>query len=448
MTSRAAALLILLLPVSASAQEFKKPVLIQKERYVFGIPVEAKKGSKFAKLNLVPGGWELWVVAANDYRVQQVGDNDAKKAVTVAKARDCTQFHKALATATDAGRLVLTIVVRRPGNSRGLLIEVAFTGWDAGLNYSVKKWSQDEAYFILPGASASLGSEPYTARVNYTEKERLEEVAEYELRKREESEARKNPGAPLKDRESFQKVQRRLKIDAGVEKVGPAEEAYKTERGLRAGDLLARAENGLNNKAWFDCHRAARAGMALDPFSRRLPAILEQLRNGVEKLAPDEKAKLRAKVMAEVSAELKEKDLVAAAEGAAFCAWLSDSDKEAAKFLAQSRKNAFGAEEMSKDDLDGWTGILGGIPDLPPAADLKEGEIYRVWGKVVRAGEYTLVESGKEAPVRWYFEDKAGLKFAAGDSFLLVGVYESKKSSDKAPDDLKELPCLRLIIIR
>jgi hypothetical protein len=447
-TSRAAALLLLILAGPASAQEFKKPVLIQKEKYAFGFPAEAKRGSKFAKLNLVPPGCELWVVAANDYRVQQVNDTAPKTAVTVGKARDCTQLHKALATATDANRLVLTIVIRRSGSSRGILVEVTFTGWDAGLNYVVKKWSQDEANFIFPTASNQLGAEPYASRVQYTEKERLEEVAEYELRKREESEARKNPGAPLKDRESYQRVQRRLRLDAGLEKTGPADEAYRMERQLRAGDLLARAENSLTQKAWFECHRTARAGMALDPFSRRLPAILEQLRTGVEKLGPEERGKLRAKVMADVAAELKEKNIVAAAEGAAFCAWLSDADKDAARFLAQCRKNAFGAEEMSKDDLDGWAGILGAFPDLPPASDLKEGEIYRVWGKVARAGDFTLVESGKEAPTRWVFEDKPGLKFAAGDTLLHIAVFEGKKSTDRTPDDLKEYPCLRLVVIR
>ncbi|HTF57516.1 MAG TPA: hypothetical protein VK661_09810, partial [Planctomycetota bacterium] len=391
MTSRAAALLLLLLPVPASAQEFKKPVLIPKERYVFGLPIEAKRGSKFAKLNLVPQGWELWLVAANDWRVQQVGDTDMKKPATISKARDSTQIHKALSTATDANRLVLTIVVRRPGNSRGILVEVTFTGWDARLNYSVRKWSQDENSFIFPTASSQVGSEPFTARVQYTEKERLEEVAEYDLRKREEAEARKNPGAPLKDRESYRIVQRKLRLDAGLEKAGPADEAYQLERQLRAGELLTRAENGLTQKAWFDCHRAARAGTALDPFSKRLPAILSQLRTAVEKLDPEERGKIRAKVLAEVTVELKEKDLVAAAEGAAFCAWLSDADKEAARFITQARKAAFGAEEMSKDDFDGWSGILGGFPDLPPATDFKEGEIYRAWGKVARAGNFTLV---------------------------------------------------------
>ena len=87
------ALLSLLILSSASAQEFKPAGRIEKERYVYGLPVTVKKGSKFSKLNLVPGGWQLWIVEANGGRPFLFGDRDQPNPTIQEKARACTRLH-------------------------------------------------------------------------------------------------------------------------------------------------------------------------------------------------------------------------------------------------------------------------------------------------------------------------------------------------------------------
>src|SRR5262245_31578608 len=145
------ALLVLLSALPAPAQEFKEADLIEKERYTFGMPVTAKKGSRFSKLNLVPSGWELWVVAVNGTRIEQFGDMDMPKPPIVEKARACTKVHQAL-SAEGESQVAITVVVRRPGNSRGILVQVTFPGWDAGLEYAWRKWRQNPNMIILPMA--------------------------------------------------------------------------------------------------------------------------------------------------------------------------------------------------------------------------------------------------------------------------------------------------------
>ncbi len=430
----------LMLPVFLGAQEFKDARLIDKERYIYGMPVSAKKGSRLAKLNLVPGGWELWVVEANGARPFQFGDMDQPNPTILEKARACTRVHEALSA--EKGRMELTIVVRRPGNSRGILVQVAFEEWDTGLEYIWRKWKQDPKLIILPLASTQVGSEPYTARVDYTEQERLEEVAAHELKKREESEERK--GTPLKSRESFQITQRRLRLDTGLQKAEKQDDGYLAARRSRGQDLYRQADERSLGKDWFEAHRLARAAAV---FDTQAAGIVDRVKAAVAPLGPEDRGKLRKKVLTQALAEGRENP-VRTAEGAAFCLLLNAEDKEAAKILAQSREKAFGAKEMSKDDLDRWIGVLGPLSDIPAAAELKEDVIYRLTGKVVKAGPFTLVESGKGGAVKWVFEDKAGLKFAEGDTFTLVGFSDGAKPPTTMPEDLRQLPFLRLVVVR
>ena len=173
---------------SASAQEFKPAGRIEKERYVYGLPVLVKKGSKFSKLNLVPGGWQLWIVEVNGARPFLFGDRDQPNPTIVDKARSCTRVHDALSS--EKSNLDLTIVVRRQGNARGILVRITLQDWDQSFEYIWRKWMQDPRQIILPLATTDVGAEPFTARVDYTEAERLAEVAEYELRKKEEADER------------------------------------------------------------------------------------------------------------------------------------------------------------------------------------------------------------------------------------------------------------------
>jgi hypothetical protein len=437
---------LLIFAAPAGAQEFKKPVLVERERYVFGLQVQPLPGSRFSKLNLVPGGWELWLVAVNGAHIEQVSDADLRKPATIQKARASTEIHKALTAKSESGGPVVTVVVRRPGNARGVLVEIAFSGWDAGFEYSFTKWSRDPNLIIFPGASTQVGNEPYYAKTVYTEAERLEEIADYELRKREDAEAKKNPEAPLKFRGTYKIAQRRLRIDAGLDQPGKGDQAYSDARKTRSSVLAQRALDLLAKKEWFECHRTARAAQALQAWAGK--EALEQLRNTLLALTPEERAKMRSKVLAQALAEVRDRNLIEAAEGAAFCLFFGGEDKEAARILAQTRKGAFGAAEMSKADLDGWLGVLGTPADLPEAAGLKDGEIYRVVGKVARAGAFTLVESGKVGAIKWVFEDKAGLKFDVGDSFLLFAIFESRKPPASMPEDLKEFPLLRIVVVR
>src|SRR5688572_734887 len=177
---RAVLPLLLLVSLPVRAQEFKTASPIEKERYTYGLPVTAKKDSRFRKLNLVPGGWELWVVEVNGARPFQFGDMDQPNPTIVEKAQQSTRVHKALSE-DKGGQTVVTVVVRRPGNSRGILLQVTFPAWDAGLEYAWRPWRQNPKLFILPQASTQVGSEPYPFRIDYTEAERLEEVAAYDL---------------------------------------------------------------------------------------------------------------------------------------------------------------------------------------------------------------------------------------------------------------------------
>jgi hypothetical protein len=445
MKAAAAGMLALLILPPAFAQEFKPAGLIEKERYVFGLPVGARKGSRFAKLNLVPSGWELWVVAVNGTKVEQFGDTDMAKPVIVEKARACTEIHEALSNDKGSGQMVLTIVVRRPGNSRGILVEVSFPGWDAGLEYPWRKWRQNPQMIILPTASSAVGAEPYTARVTYTEAERLEEVAEYELRKREEAEDKKTP---LKLRESFRIAQRRLRLDAGIQKPDRADDAYLETRRSKSQDLLKRAEERLGKKDWFEAHRLARAATALDISGDRGKGVVDRVKAGLAPLDADDRARLRAKVLTQAMAEVKERNLVEAGEGATFCLLLTEGDKEAAKILNQTRRAAFGGTEIAKTNLDRWIGVLGELPEIGSGTGLKEDVVYRVTGKVARAGPFTLVDSGKDGSMKWVFEDKAGLKFAEGETFTLVAVFEGAKPPTALAEDLKMHPVLRVIVVR
>jgi len=449
MTSRPCLLaLMILASTPAGAQEFKKPVLIERERYVFGLGIQVRPGSRLSRLNLIPGGCEVWVVAVNGTKVEQVSDMDLRKPGTIQKARASTAIHKALSVSNEAARTVVTIVVRRPGTPRGVLFEIEFSGWDEGVEYSFTKWSRDPSLIIFPGATTQVGNEPFNARIEYTEAERLEEIADYELRKREDAEARKSPEAALKFRETYKIAQRRLRIDAGLDQPAKNDAAYSSARSARASSLVRRAAEQLEKKEWLECHRNARAAQGLEPASGASKGTLESLRTLLKALAPDERAKIRTKALTQALADVKERDLVEAAEAAAFCLSFDGEDKEAAKILAQTRKAAFGGAEISKADLDGWLGVLGALPEIPAATDLKEGELYRAVGKVTRAGAYTLVESGKAGAIKWVFEDKPGLKFDVGDTFILLASFEAKKQPEKIPEDLKAFPLMRIIVIR
>jgi hypothetical protein len=421
-----------------SAQEFKEARLVEKERYVYGLPVSVKKGSRFSKLNLVPGGWELWIVEANGARPFQFGDMDQPNPTIVQKAQACTRLHEALSS--DKGSMNLTIVVRRPGNSRGILVKVAIEEWDQGFEYIWRKWRQDPSLIILPLASTQVGTESYTARVDYTEQERLAEVAEYELKKGEEAAEKK--GTPLKSRESFQLTQRRLRLDAGLQKAEKADDAYLAARRAKGQDLYRQAQDRAEKKEWFDAHRFARAAAVFDAGAA---GIVDRVKSALAPLGPEDRGKLKKKTLTQALAEGRENP-VRAAEGAAFCLLLNPDDKEAAKILDQTRVKAFGAKEMAKEDLDRWIGVLGPLTDLPVAKDLKEDVVYRVTGKVMRAGPFTLVESAKAG--KWVFEDKAGIKFEEGDSFILVATFEPGKPPGSMPEDLKEHPFLRVIAVR
>jgi hypothetical protein len=149
--------------------------------------------------------------------------------------------------------------------------------------------------------------------------------------------------------------------------------------------------------------------------------------------------------MAQAMAEVREKNLAGGAEGAAFCLLLSPDDKEAAKFLAQTRRSAFGAPEMSKADLDRWIGVMGPLVELA-GTDLKDDVLYRATGTVSRGGPFTLVDSGK---VKWVYEDKSNLKFMEGETFTLVATYDpTAKVPASLPEDLKTYPLLKLIAVR
>ena len=430
--------------VAVHPQEFKPAAPIEKERYVYGLPVTAKKGSRFSKLNLVPGGWELWVVEVNGARPFQFGDMDQPNPTILEKARACTRVHQALSA--EKSSVELTIVVRRPGNSRGILVKVAFSDWDTSLEYAWRKWRQDPKLFILPQASTQAGSEPYVARVEYTEAERLAEVAEYELRKKEEAEERKSPGAPLKSRETFRIAQRKLRLDAGIEKPVAADDGYLASRREKAGELQRRASERMEKRDLFEAHRLARHSMALDKGGTAATTV-DSVKAALGPLDPEERGRLRAKVLQQSVAEVREKNFAEAAEGAAFCLFMADTDKEAAKILSQTRKAAFGEKEMTKSDLDRWVGILGPLAELPSSSELKEDVIYRVSGKVARAGPFTLVESPKTAS-KFVFEDKAGLKFDVDDTFTLVAVFDGAKPPTSMPEDLRSHPFLRLVVIR
>jgi len=438
-----AVLLLFLLGSPALSQEFKPAAPIAKERYIYGMPVSVKKGSRFSKLNLVPGGWELWIVEANGARPFQFGDNDQPNPTILEKARACTRFHEALSA--EGGGMDLTLVVRRPGNSKGILVRVAIEGWDAGFDYIWRKWRQDPKLIILPLASTQVGSESYTARVDYREKERLDEVAAYERKKREEADDRRLPGSPLKNRESFQIVQRQLMLDAGIEKATAADDAYFASRRLKSEECQRRGTDRLQKKEYFEAHRLLRLSAALSG-DKSAGGGADSVKAAIAPLDAEDRNKLRTKALQEAMAASKE-SLADAAEGAAFCLFMNEGDKEAAKILQQSRKKAFGAKDMTKADLDRWIAILGPLADLPASSEPKEDGIYRVSGKVARAGPFTLVENAKSG-TRFVFEDKASLKFDVGDFFMLVGVCDGGKPPAAMPEDLKAHPLLRLVVIR
>lgn len=433
------ALLSLLLLSSASAQEFKPAGRIEKERYVYGLPVTVKKGSRFSKLNLVPGGWQLWIVEVNGARPFLFGDRDQPNPTIVDKARSCTRVHDALSA--EKSNLDLTIVVRRPGNAKGILVRITLQEWDQSFEYIWRKWMQDPRQIILPLASTDVGAEPFTARVDYTEAERLAEVAEYELRRKEEADERAR--TPLKLRESFRLTQRKMRLDAGLEKPEASDDAYLQSQRAKGANLLRQAEERLSKSDWFEAHRLARASSAFD--SRSGTGVVDRVKAGIGLLDADDRGRLRSKVMAQAISESRDKNLVPRAEGAAFCLLLSDGDKEAAKILAQARRAAFGAPEISKPDLDRWIGVLGPLTDLA-SADIKEDVVYRVTGTVSKAGPFTLVESGK---IKWVYEDKSNLKFADGETFTLVAMYDPpSKPPANLPEDLKSYPLLKLVAVR
>ena len=60
-------------------------------------------------------------------------------------------------------------------------------------------------------------------------------------------------------------------------------------------------------------------------------------------------------------------------------------------------------------------------------------------------GPFTLVESGK---VKWVYEDKSNLRFAVGETFTLVAVYDPSKPQATLPEDLKQYPLLKLVAVR
>lgn len=441
MTFRASACALLLLSLPASAQDFKRPERMPKDRYVHGLPiVKMKEGSRIAALRFQPSGTELFVLAVNKRRVPLVTDFDGPQPETLPKVADSTAIHEAL---SGKGSVQLVLLVKRAGAPRGLLIEIEFQDWDAGLVYHVKKWSHDHSKWVLPNATAEIGTEPFQYRCTYSELERKVEVADFERQRRDKDEKKKNPAAGLKSLESFRAVQRKLRIDEGSGPNGNEERDYLDARRDIANRLTGRAAEWKIKMEWFEYFRCAVAASGYDGGMNSSDSSLETVKSTLDGLNAEMKSRLRAQAAAEAPAAFREKRYVDAAMAALLCNLLGD--RGALKVISESKKAAFNTSELPKAELDGWLGVLEGIAPLPAAAELKEGEIYRAEGKVEQAGAFTLVKSGDE---NWVFEDKLGLKFDAGDTFLAVGFFDGKKPPATLPEELKPFPFLRLVAIR
>ncbi len=444
MNVRAVFLLTLLLHAPAASQDFKRPEKMPKDRYVYGLPVvKMKEGSRVAALRFQPSGTELFVLAVNKRRVPLVTDFDGPQPETLRNVADSTAIHEAL---SGKGAVQLVLLVKRAGAPRGLLIEIEFADWDAGLVYHVKKWSHDHSKWVLPNATGEIGTEPFQFRCTYSELERKVEVADFERQRRDKDEKKKNPAAGLKSLESFRAVQRKLRIDEGSGPNGNEERDYLDSRRDVANRLTARSAEWRIQNDWFEYFRAAVGASGLDGGMNqgaRGASSLETVKRHLDGLNAEMKSRLRAQAAAEAPAAFREKRYVDAAMAALLCNLLGD--RGALKVISESKKAAFSASELPKAELDGWMGVLGGLSPLPPAAELKEGEVYRAEGKVEKAGAFTLVKSGDQS---WVFEDKVGLKFDAGDTFLTVGFFDGKKPPATLPEELKPFPFLRLVVIR
>jgi hypothetical protein len=445
-----AALLVFLTPTfatAASAQEFNRPEKIVPERYVYGLPiVKIKEGSRLAALRLRPQGWDLFIVAVNKRRIPLVTDFDGPDPATQRKAADSTALHEDLA---GKGPLQLTLVTKKGGNTRGALIYIEFPEWDAGAVYHVKKWHHDLKKWVLPNATTEVGTEQFRYRHFYSELERRAEVADFERLARDKEEKRKNKDLALKSLESFKAGQRKLRMDEGSPASGEEEQLYRDARGEVANRMSRAAGECRIQKDWFECFRASilATGMrgSMNSSGRGNP-LIESMRKELTGLDVQTRGRLRAQAAAEGSAAFKDKRYVDAALAATLSQVLGDP--EAASAFMSARRAGFSAAEMSKSDLDGWLSMLGGLNTMPAAGDLKENEVYRVDGKVEKGGPFTLVKSGRDGSQAWVFEDKQGLKFEAGDTFIAVGVYEGKKPPAAQPEELQGLPLIRLVVVR
>jgi hypothetical protein len=429
---------LLVLVSSASAQEFKRAARVPRERYVFGLPVvKVKEGSRFAALKLLPGGWDCFIVAVNRAPIPGVTDFDGPEPDVRQKVQDCTKIHADLGRTKVA--LELTISVRKSGNSRGTLLHVSFPEWDAGLVYAVKKWSHDTGLVFFPGASTGPGAEPFYAKIRYTERERLFEVAEFERQKRDKEALRKDAKTPLRALEGFQVSQRRFRADLGLGPGSSEDRAFIDARSDRASGLSFQSTElqGLNE--WVDAYRAGVEATAC----MRGPGGGEAIAAMARKLPVQDRNRVRAKAASEAQADLGGRRYVEAAKAFKLLALLGEPG--AAKSVESARRAALEAKEIDRDDFDLWWTIAGPFTPFPPAAGLKDDQPYLLNAKVVKAGKFTLIECGTE---RCVFQDRPGLGFEAGDEFLMLGVYDAGKAPSDMPEEWKELPRVRLVVVR
>jgi hypothetical protein len=433
---RSALPLLFLLAADARAQEFKPPEKIAKERFPLGLHVtKVKESSKFAALRFLPAGWDLFIVAVNGRRVVKV-DGAARDR----HLADCTDIHRDL-TATAPVRL--TFILKSLRNSP-VLIELVMPSWDGGLVYPVRAWAGDSTKSYFPSLSAEVGSESFDTRRSYSDVERRVEITDFDRRRRDDAAKKKNPAIAIKDLEWFKAVQRRLRIDEGAEAEGEEEELYKDARLDLADRLTVRAGACWKRKAWEDYFRATleSGGMlgGMNPKSRD-PGFFDRMKKSLGELDEDAKGRVRTKGTAEAQAALKEKRYLDAALKATLSRLAGD--EEAVSVVRQARIAAFDAPEMPKTELDLWLCLLGG---LAAPAELTAGQAYRLDGIVEKAGAFTLMKTAKGAPVRWVFEDKAGLKLEDGDAMLGVGV--SLEPDPAMPEEFRTIPRMRLVLIR
>jgi hypothetical protein len=440
-----ALLALLLACLPSSAQELKKAEKILREKYPFALPVKVKDGSRIAALRLLPAGHELFVVSVNKRLIALAGENESPGLKTERKVAECTNLHEDL---SHKGPIRLGLVMRKSGGGRGTFIELEMSDWDSGLIYAIKPWAHDATKYVMPGVTKEPVAEAFEQEIAYSEEERRVEIADFDRLRRDKEEKRKNPEAGLKSLESFKAAQRKLKIDEGAEPKGDEEKEYREARIDIANRLSLRASEARARGDWFGYYRFATASAGrdggMDPGPDGRPSV-DAMNRKIAGLAADLKSKVRIQAASEATVALKEKRYLDCAVASKLAGQLGEGD--APQMLATAKKAAFSVAEMTKTEFDGWLGVLVSLPRFP--AEPKNGELYRAEGKVEKAGPFTLVKSGD---VSWVFEDTAGLKFDAGDTFTAIGIPENRKAKegepDPRPEELRGYPFVRLVLIR